>query len=161
MTTVETDPVGDWSYLHTRETGVADSPTAGARTTRGRIVLEDYSQGRPSLLDTGDSRTVVSGYGTSTAQQPQLLGAAQSLPGTRIDSSRTYQTATAASGRFAALARPYDSDDVVETRVVDLDSGRTVFTTTETVRALWGTTAWVMSGNATVVPVNLLTGQRG
>ncbi|MGW2088083.1 FG-GAP-like repeat-containing protein [Streptomyces sp. NPDC001880] len=161
LTTVERDPVGDWSYLHTRETGVADSPTAGARTTRGRIVLEDYSQGRPRLIDTGDGRTVISGYGTSGAQQPQLLGAAGSLPGTRIDSSRSYQTATAADGRFAALTRPYDSTGAAETRIVDLDTGRTVYTTTKTVRAMWGTTVWVMSGNDTVVPVDLLTGQQG
>ncbi|MEU6261304.1 FG-GAP-like repeat-containing protein [Streptomyces sp. NPDC047043] len=161
LTTVELDPVGDWSYLHTRETGVADSPTAGARTTRGRIALEDYSEGRPRLLDTGDGRTVISGYGTSTAQQPQLLGADRSLPGTRIDSSRSYQTATAANGRFAALTRPYDSAGVAETRIVDLDSGKTVYTTAETVRALWGTTLWLKDGNDSVVPVDLLTGQQG
>jgi hypothetical protein len=95
--------VGDWSYLHTRETGVADSPTAGARTTRGRIALEDFSGSRPRLLD--DGRTVISGYGTNAAQQPQLLRADRSLSGTRIDSSRNYQTATTANGRFAALTR--------------------------------------------------------
>ncbi|MFE9440383.1 FG-GAP-like repeat-containing protein [Streptomyces sp. NPDC006602] len=160
LTTVEQDPVGEWTYLHTRETGVADAPTAGARTTRGRVVPLNYAQGRPSLLDTGDGRTVISGYGTSDAQQPRLLGATQSLPGTRIDSSRSYQTATAASGRFAALTGPYDSAGVAETRVVDLDTGRTVYTTTETVRALWGTTLWVMSGNNAVVSVDLLTGQQ-
>jgi hypothetical protein len=161
LTTVETDPVGDWSYLHTRETGVADSPTAGARTTRGRIALEDFSGSRPRLLDTGDGRTVIYGYGTSAAQQPQLLGADRSLPGTRIDSSRSYQTATAANGRFAALTRPYNSAGAAETRVVDLDSGRTVYTTTDTVRAIWGTTLWVGSGNDSVAPVDLLTGKQG
>ncbi|MFD7478961.1 FG-GAP-like repeat-containing protein [Streptomyces sp. NPDC059837] len=161
LTTVETDPVGDWSYLHTRETGVADSPTAGARTTRGRITLEDFSGSRPRLLDTGDGRTVIYGYGTSAAQQPQLLGADRSLPGTRIDSSRSYQTATAANGRFAALTRPYNSAGAAETRVVDLDSGRTVYTTTDTVRAIWGTTLWVGSGNDSVAPVDLLTGKQG
>ncbi|MGY6019078.1 FG-GAP-like repeat-containing protein [Streptomyces spinosirectus] len=161
LTTVELDPVADWTYLHTRQTGVADSPTAGARTTRGHFALENYAQGRPRLLDTGDGRTVVSGYGTSAGQQPQLLGATQSLPGTRIDSSRSYQTATAASGRFAALARPWDRNGVVETRIVDLDTGLTVYTTTDTVRAIWGTTLWVMSGNDTVVPVDLLTGKQG
>ncbi|NUR04191.1 MAG: hypothetical protein HOY79_49105 [Streptomyces sp.] len=161
LTTVELDPVGDWTYLHTRETGVADSPTAGARTTRGRIALENYSEGRPRLFETGDGRTVMSGYGTSTAQQPQLLGAGQSLPGTRIDSSRSYQTATAANGRFAALMKPWDGSGVAETRVVDLDTGRTVYTTTRSVRAIWGTTAWVASGNDAVAPVDLLTGQEG
>ncbi|MEU9088669.1 FG-GAP-like repeat-containing protein [Streptomyces sp. NPDC048428] len=161
LTTVEQDPVGDWTYLHTRETGVAGSPTAGARTTRGRIAPENYSEGRPRLFDTGDGRTVISGYGTGAAQQPQLLGAAQALPGTRIDSSRSYLTAAATGGRFAALTRPYDSTGAAETRIVDLDTGRTVYTTTETVRAMWGTTVWVMSGNDTVVPFNLLTGQQG
>ncbi|MFJ9893806.1 FG-GAP-like repeat-containing protein [Streptomyces sp. NPDC091280] len=160
LTTLETDPVGDWSYLHTRETGVADSPTAGIRTTRGRIVLENYSEARPRLLDTGDGRTVISGYGTSAAQQPRLLGAGQSLPGTLIDSSRSYLTSTAASGRFAALTGPYNSSDVAETRIVDLDTGKTVYTTTEKVRALWGTTLWVMSGNSTVVPFDVLTRQQ-
>ncbi|MFE4058727.1 FG-GAP-like repeat-containing protein [Streptomyces sp. NPDC059096] len=161
LTTVELDPVGDWSYLHTRETGVADSPAAGTRTTRGRIAPENYHWSGPRLIDTGDGRTVISGYGTSAVQQPQLLGATQSLPGTRIDSSRTYQTATAANGRFAALTRPHDSTGAAETRIVDLDSGRTVHTTTDTVRALWGTTLWVMSGNDSVIPVDVLTGQRG
>ncbi|MFE3598985.1 FG-GAP-like repeat-containing protein [Streptomyces sp. NPDC059142] len=161
LTTVELDPVGDWSYLHTRETGVADSPAAGTRTTRGRIAPENYHWSGPRLIDTGDGRTVISGYGTSAVQQPQLLGATQSLPATRIDSSRTYQTATAANGRFAALTRPHDSTGAAETRIVDLDSGRTVHTTTDTVRALWGTTLWVMSGNDSVIPVDVLTGQRG
>lgn len=161
LTTVEQDPVGDWTYLHTRDTGVTGSPTAGARTTRGRIAPENYEEGRPRLLDTGDGRTVVSGYGTSTAQQPHVLEPSQSLPGTRIDSSRSYRTATAVGGRFAALTGPYDSSGAAETRIVDLDTGRTVHTTTDTVRAIWGTTLWVMSGNDTVVPVDLLTGQRG
>ena len=161
LTTVELDPVGDWTYLHTRETGVADSPTAGARTTRGQIAPENLSQGRPHLLDTGDGRTVVSGTGTAAAQQPRVLGATQPLPGTRIDSSRVYSYATAASGRFAALTRPYDSDGVAETRVVDLDSGKTVYSTTETVRALWGSTLWLMSGNNAVTSVDLVTGQQG
>lgn len=161
LTTVEQDPEGEWTYLHTRETGATGVPTVGARTTRGRIAPENYSQSRPRLLDTGDGRTVISGYGTSAAQQPYLLGSTQSLPGTRIDSSRVYQSATAASGRFAALTRPWAGDGTAETRVVDLDSGRTVFTTTEGVRALWGTTLWVASGNDTVVPVDLLTGRRG
>ncbi|MFF2007540.1 FG-GAP-like repeat-containing protein [Streptomyces sp. NPDC058195] len=161
LTTVEQDPVGDWTYLHTRETGVADSPTAGARTTRGRIVPENYAGGRPRLIDTGDGRTVISGSGTSAAQQPQLLDSARSLPGTRIDSSRSYLTAGAANGRFAALAGPHDSTGTAETRIVDLDSKRTVYTTTDTVRALWGTTLWMMSGKDSVVPVDLLTGKRG
>ncbi|GLF95894.1 FG-GAP-like repeat-containing protein [Streptomyces yaizuensis] len=160
LTTVERDPVGDWTYLHTRETGVAGSPTAGARTTRGRIALENYAQERPRLIDTGDGRTVISGHGTSTAQQPHLLGATQSLPGTRIDSSRSYQTASAASGRFAALTRPYTSTGA-ETRIVDLDTGRTVYTTGRTVQAMWGTTAWLRDGNDGVVPVDLLTGKQG
>ncbi|MGX1547495.1 FG-GAP-like repeat-containing protein [Streptomyces adustus] len=161
LTTLEQDPVGDWTYLRTRETGLADSPTAGAAVTRGRVVTENYTQGRPYLLDTGDGRTVVYGYGTETGDQPQLLGADRSLPGTRIDGSRTYRTAVAANGRFAALARPYDSTGKAETRVVDVDSGRTVFTTTDSVRAIWGTTVWVMSGNDTVVPYDLLTGKQG
>ncbi|NUS04327.1 MAG: hypothetical protein HOV97_17430, partial [Nonomuraea sp.] len=161
LTTIEQDPVADWSYLHTREIGVADSPTAGTRTTRGRVPMENYPEGRPRFLDTGDGRTVITGYGTSAGQQPQLLAADRSLPGTRIDSSRTYQTASAAGGRFAALTRPYDSAGKAETRVVDLDTGLTVYTTTASVRAIWGTTLWVMSGNDTVVPVDLPTGREG
>ncbi|MEU4172708.1 FG-GAP-like repeat-containing protein [Streptomyces sp. NPDC026665] len=167
LTTTELDPVGDWTYLHTRATSVSGSLTAGARTDRGRVVMEDYTQGRPRLLDTGDGRTVVTGYGSdpeygpTAGDQPRLIGAGQSTPGTRIDSSRTYRTATAANGRFVALARPYDGNGVTETRIVDADSGRTALTTTENVRAIWGTTAWVMSGNDTVVPYDLLTGQPG
>ncbi|MET7733885.1 FG-GAP-like repeat-containing protein [Streptomyces sp. NPDC005402] len=161
LTTVELDPVGDWSYLHTRETGVADSPTAGTSTARGQVVLENYSEGRPRLLDTGDGRTVIAGYGTDAAEQPRLLGAGQSMPGTRIDSSRSYQTVSAANGRFASLAGPDDGTGVAETRIVDLDSGKTVYTTTEYVRAIWGTTVWLRYDKASVVPVDLLTGQEG
>ncbi|CAL9305283.1 FG-GAP-like repeat-containing protein [Streptomyces sp. SudanB52_2052] len=161
LTTVEEDPAGEWTYLHTRDTGATGSPTAGTRVNRGRLDLLHYGQGGPRPLDTGDGRTIVSGYGTEAEAQPRVLGPTQSMPGTRIDSSRVYQTATAASGRFAALTRPWDSAGVSETRVLDLDSGRTVFTTTERVRALWGTTAWVMSGNDTVVPYDLLTGRQG
>ncbi len=161
LTTVEEDPAGEWTYLHTRDTGATGSPTAGTRVNRGRLDLLHYGQGGPRPLDTGDGRTIVSGYGTEAEAQPRVLGPTQSMPGTRIDSSRVYQTATAASGRFAALTRPWDSAGVSETRVLDLDSGRTVFTTTERVRALWGTTAWVMSGNDTVIPYDLLTGRQG
>ncbi|MFE1289468.1 FG-GAP-like repeat-containing protein [Streptomyces sp. NPDC058751] len=167
LTTMELDPVGDWTYLHTRETSVSGSLAAGARTDRGRVVMEDYSLGRPRLLDTGDGRAVVSGSGAdpesdpTAADQPRLLGAGQPMPGTRIDSSRSYRTATAANGRFAALTRPWDGNGASETRIVDVDSGRTVFTTTDNVRAIWGTTAWVMSGNDTVVPYDLLTGEQG
>ncbi|MFD8525026.1 FG-GAP-like repeat-containing protein [Streptomyces capillispiralis] len=161
LTTVEEDPVGQWTYLHSRDTGVTGSPSVGTRTQRGRVTQESAPDGRPRVLDTGDGRTVVSGHGTTVAEQPRLLGPTQSLPGTRVDSSRVYAYAAAANGRFAALTRPYDSSGAAETRVVDLDSGRTVFTTTDTVRAMWGTTLWVMSGNDTVVPVDLVTGQRG
>ncbi|MER5603212.1 FG-GAP-like repeat-containing protein [Streptomyces sp. NPDC002265] len=161
LTTVEQDPVGDWTYLRTRETGVADSPTAGAAVTRGRIVTENYTAGRPYLLDTGDGRTVLRGFGTEPGDQPQLLETGRSLPGTRIDGSRTYRTAVAADGRFAALARPYDSTGKAETRIVDVDSGRTVFTTTESVAAIWGTTVWLMSGHDGVDAYDLLTGKQG
>ncbi|MDH6702803.1 FG-GAP-like repeat-containing protein [Streptomyces sp. MAA16] len=161
LTTVEEDPVGGSTYLHTRETGAPGSSTVGARTTRGQLAPELLGAGGPRLVDTGDGRTVVSGYGTGLAQQPRVLTAGQSLPGTRIDASRVYRSVAAARGRFAALTRPEDSTGKAETRVVDLDSGRTVLTTTERVRAIWGTTLWVMSGNDGVVPVDLLTGQRG
>ncbi|MFI8218341.1 FG-GAP-like repeat-containing protein [Streptomyces sp. NPDC085932] len=161
LTTVEEDPAGEWTYLHARDTGATGSPAAGTRVNRGRLDLLHYGQGGPRLLDTGDGRTIVSGYGTETEAQPRVLGPAQSMPGTRIDSSRVYQTAAAASGRFAALSGPWDSAGVVQTRIVDLDSGRTVYTTTEQVRALWGTTAWVSSGKNGVVAVDLLTGREG
>ncbi|MFJ2563515.1 FG-GAP-like repeat-containing protein [Streptomyces sp. NPDC087568] len=160
LTTVETDRSQEWTYLRTRDIGVAGSPTVGALTNRGRVVPENYTAGRPRLDDTGDGRTVVWGPGTSAAEQPHLLGPTRSLPGTRIDSSRTYQFVEAVSGRFAALRTPYTSS-ASETRVVDLDTGRTVFTTKENIEAMWGTTLWVRSGNDAVVPVDVLTGRRG
>ncbi|MGW1545279.1 FlgD immunoglobulin-like domain containing protein, partial [Streptomyces sp. NPDC002309] len=160
LNTLEKDPTREWTYLHTRDNGVSGSLTVGARTTRGSLLPEYFSQERPRLHDTGDGRTIVSGHGTTTAQQPHLLGATQSLPGTRIDSSRMYMSVAAVGGRFAALTMPYTSAGA-ETRVVDLDSGRTVFTTKERVRAMWGTTLWLASGNDSVVPVDVLTGQRG
>ncbi|NYV74926.1 FG-GAP-like repeat-containing protein [Streptomyces sp. UH6] len=160
LTTVETDPVGGYTYLHTRETGVADSPTAGTRTTRGRFALEDYTDGRPRLIDTGDGRTVVADHGIDPPQQPHILQASESLPGTRIDSTRSYRTTAAAHGRFAALTS-YDSAGAAQTRVVDVDTGQAVYTTSATVRAIWGTTAWVASGNDAVIPVDLLTGEQG
>ncbi|MGW7243417.1 FG-GAP-like repeat-containing protein [Streptomyces sp. NPDC054804] len=161
--TVEGVPSG--VYLWTAA-GLGDARGQVVRYRKGDDTVTgwlDVEQGRftAGLLETGDGRTVISGYGTSAAQQPQLLDAGRSLPGTRIDSSRSYRTATAANGRFAALTRPYDSKGVAETRVVDLDSGRTVYTTTDSVRATWGPTVWVMSGNDTVVPYDLLTGKQG
>ncbi|MEV7079686.1 FG-GAP-like repeat-containing protein [Streptomyces sp. NPDC093516] len=161
LTTVEEDPAGEWTYLHTRETGVSGSPTAGARTNRGRLDLVPYGEGGPRLADTGDGRTIVSGYGEDSAAQPRLLGPGQSMPGTRIDGSRTYVPVTAASGRFAALAASFDSAEAGRTRIVDLDSGRTVYETTERVKALWGTTAWLSYGSGGVIPVDLLTGREG
>ncbi|MFI8166656.1 FG-GAP-like repeat-containing protein [Streptomyces sp. NPDC085931] len=161
LTTVEEDPAGEWTYLHTRETGVSGSPTAGARTNRGRLDLVPYGEGGPRLADTGDGRTIVSGYGEDSAAQPRLLGPGQWMPGTRIDGSRTYVPVTAASGRFAALAASFDSAEAGRTRIVDLDSGRTVYETTERVKALWGTTAWLSYGSGGVIPVDLLTGREG
>jgi hypothetical protein len=159
LTTVEEDPLGEMTYLHTRETGLTGVPFVGPRANRGRIAPVDYTEGRPRILPTGDGRTVISGYGTSAAEQPRLLGPDQSLPGTLIDGSRTYQTVAAASGRFAALTEPWDSDGKALTRVVDLDSGRTLYTTTENVAAISGTTLWVRSGGGSVTAVDLLTGQ--
>jgi hypothetical protein len=160
LTTLEKDPARKWTYLHTREIDATGSLTPGARTTRGRVVPENYTNERPRLHDTGDGRTVVSGYGTTAAQQPHVLGPAQSMPGTRIDTSRVYDSVAAVGGRFAALREPY-SGDTAQMRVVDLDTGRTVYTTTEGVAGIWGTTLWQADGSDSVVPVDLLTGQRG
>ncbi|MEV5316705.1 FG-GAP-like repeat-containing protein [Streptomyces sp. NPDC052687] len=160
LNTLEKDPGREWTYLHTREIDVTGSLTPGERTTRGRVIPENYTNERPRLHETGDGRTVVSGHGTTTAQQPHVLGPAQVMPGTRIDTSRVHESVSAAGGRFAALRAPY-SGDSAQTSVVDLDTGRTVYTTTEGVAAIWGTTLWLHDGNDSVVPVDLTTGQRG
>jgi len=166
LNTLERDPAQQRTFLYTRETGVSGSLTVGARTARGPVPADYdncWNTECPALHDTGDGRTVVTGlnHGGPTADpQPQLLGPTQSLPGTRIDSSRSYMRTAAVSGRFAALMGPYSSTGH-ETRVIDLDSGRTVFTTMEHIQAMWGTTLWVADGNDSVVPVDVLTGQRG
>ncbi|MFG3698808.1 FlgD immunoglobulin-like domain containing protein [Micromonospora sp. NPDC047620] len=149
-------------HLYTREIGVAGSLTVGARTARGPAPASCDTTACPDLHDTGDGRTVVSGlsYGrTDDDRQPHLLAPNQPMPGTRIDGSRTYHTVAAVSGRFAALTAASGTGN--ETRVVDLDTGKTVFTTTASVEALWGTTLWVSDGNDAVAPVDVLTGQRG
>ncbi|MFG3706721.1 FlgD immunoglobulin-like domain containing protein [Micromonospora sp. NPDC047670] len=150
-------------HLHTREIGVTGSRTVGARTDRGPAPASCDTTACPDLHDTGDGRTVVSGlsYGrTDDDRQPRLLEPTGSMPGTRIDSTRTYQSVAAVGGRFAALTMPYAGTGV-ETRVLDLGTGGTVFTTTATVEALWGTTLWVRDGNDAVAPVDVLTRQRG
>ncbi|MCX4590334.1 FG-GAP-like repeat-containing protein [Streptomyces sp. NBC_01549] len=166
LNTLERDPAQERTFLYTRDAGVAGSLTVGTRTVRGPVPA-DYDNcwnGEcPSLQDTGDGRTVVTGLnrgGPTADLQPQLLGPTQSLPGTRIDSSRTYMRTAAATGRFAALMGPYKGTGH-EIRVIDVDSGRTVFTTMESVVAMWGTTLWVRDSNNSVVPVDVLTGQRG
>ncbi|MGK5441364.1 FlgD immunoglobulin-like domain containing protein [Micromonospora sp. URMC 105] len=157
LTTQEHDLAIEQRHLYTRDIGVAGSPTVGARVARG-ATYEGCAGGLcTELHDTGDGRTVVSGVDGSL--QPHLLEPTQSLPGSRIDSSRTYQSVVAASGRFAALAATPDTGAV--TRIIDLGTRRTVFTTTAGVRAMWGTTLWVQDGNDAVTPVDALTGQRG
>jgi hypothetical protein len=150
-------------HLHTREIGVTGSLTVGARTARGPAPASCDTTACPDLHDTGDGRTVVSGlsYGrTDDDRQPHLLEPTGVMPGVRIDNTRTYQSVAAVGGRFAALTMPY-ADTGAETRVVDLGTRSTVFTTTATVEALWGTTLWVRDGNDAVAPVDVLTGQRG
>ncbi|MEU5944136.1 FlgD immunoglobulin-like domain containing protein [Micromonospora sp. NPDC047465] len=149
-------------HLYTREIGVTGSLAVGARTARGPAPASCDTTACPDLHDTGDGRTVVSGlsYGrTDDDRQPHLLGPNQPMPGTRIDGSRTYHAVAAVGGRFAALTVVGGTG--TETRVVDVDTGATVFTTTASVEALWGTTLWVRDGNDAVAPVDLLTGQRG
>ncbi|MEU8295931.1 FlgD immunoglobulin-like domain containing protein [Micromonospora sp. NPDC048909] len=162
LNTLEYEPWQDRRYLHTRDIGVSGSLTVGARVARGGAPESCSGTACPALHDTGDGRTVVSGAGqgfTPVDQQPHLLEPAQSLPGTRIDSTRSYQSVPATSGRFAALTMP--SGGAAETRIVDLDTGQAVFTTALDVEAIWGTTMWVRDGNDGVAPIDLLTGQRG
>ncbi|MEU4639692.1 FlgD immunoglobulin-like domain containing protein [Micromonospora sp. NPDC023814] len=149
-------------HLYTREIGVTGTLTVGPRTARGPAPASCDTTACPDLHDTGDGRTVVSGlsYGrTDDDRQPHLLAPNQPMPGTRIDSSRTYHSVAAVGGRFAALTAASGTGN--ETRVVDLDTGKAVFTTTASVEALWGTTLWVRDGNDAVAPVDVLTGQRG
>jgi hypothetical protein len=162
LNTLEYDPTQGRRYLYTRDIGVTGSLTVGARTARGRVPDRCDTTGCPRLQDTGDGRTVLWGVGygdLAIDQQPHLLQPTQSLPGTQIDSSRIYQNVAAVSGRFAALTKWTTAG--TETRVIDLDTRRTVFTTTQGVEAMWGTTLWVREGNDAVTPVDVLTGQRG
>ncbi|MGW4501618.1 FlgD immunoglobulin-like domain containing protein [Micromonospora sp. NPDC004336] len=150
-------------HLYTREIGVTGPRTPGARTDRGPGPASCDTTACPELHDTGDGRTVVSGlsYGrTDDDRQPRLLEPTGAMPGVRIDGTRTYQSVAAVGGRFAALTLPHDGT-AAETRVVDLGTGGTVFTTTGQVAALWGTTLWLRDGNDAVSPVDVLTGQRG
>ncbi|MFI7647002.1 FlgD immunoglobulin-like domain containing protein [Micromonospora sp. NPDC049460] len=162
LTTLDDNAAQSRRYLHTREIGVTGSLTVGPRTARGPAPASCDTTACPDLHDTGDGRTVVSGlsYGrTDDDRQPHLLGPNQPMPGTRIDGSRTYHSVAAVGGRFAALTAAGGTG--TETRVVDLDTGKAVFTTTASVEALWGTTLWVRDGNHAVAPVDVLTGQRG
>ncbi|MFI6265752.1 FlgD immunoglobulin-like domain containing protein [Micromonospora sp. NPDC051006] len=162
LNTMETDLSQGWRYLHTRDIGVTGSLTVGPRVDRGPVPASCDTLACPSLHDTGDGRTVVAGAWGNPAvdQQPHLLEPTEPLPGTRIDASRVYQSVAAVSGRFAALTAPAN-DPGAETQIVDLNNRLSVYKTTDTVEAMWGTTLWVRDGNDTVVPVDLLTGQRG
>ncbi|MGC5334749.1 FlgD immunoglobulin-like domain containing protein [Micromonospora sp. DT62] len=172
LDTLEYDPSIDRRHVFTRDVGVTGSLTVGARLARGAAYDGCAFPVCIRRHPTGDGRTVVSGV--TGSPQPHLLEPTQSLPGTPIDSSRTYETVAAASGRFVALRAYADTGTgtpepaptgpgggVLETRVVDLDTRQTVFTTTAGVAAMWGTTLWVRNGNDAVAPIDVLTGQRG
>ncbi|SIQ63682.1 FlgD immunoglobulin-like domain containing protein [Micromonospora avicenniae] len=157
LNTLEYDPAREEHRLYTRDIGVAGTPTIGERAARG---VADNGCAVPicvDLYDTGDGRTVVAGTGSGSAQQPHLLDPTQSLPGTRIVPTYTYQSVSAVSGRFAALW----SSGGGATSVIDLDTRQLVYLTPAQVEAMWGTTAWLRDGNQAVVPVDVLTGQRG
>ncbi|SCG47236.1 FlgD immunoglobulin-like domain containing protein [Micromonospora halophytica] len=162
LSTVEYDPLHERRRLWTRDVGVSGSPTVGSRLPRGAAPGTCAGGYCLSLDDTGDGRTVVAGraVGATLDPQPHLLGPAQSLPGARIDGSRAYEQVGAVSGRLAALRTPHDGT-AAQTRIVDLDTGQTVYTTTDHVQAMWGTTAWLADGNDAVTPVDVLTGRRG
>ncbi|MEU4713032.1 FlgD immunoglobulin-like domain containing protein [Micromonospora purpureochromogenes] len=158
LNTQEYDPSIEKRHVYTRDIGVTGSPTVGARVARGAAHEGCAAPVCTRLHDTGDGRTVVSGVHGSL--QPHLLEPTQSLPGSRIDSSRTYQSVAAVSGRFAALTGP-STGTGAETRVIDLGTRRAVFTATAGVEAMWGTTLWVRDGNDAVTPIDITTGQRG
>ncbi|MEV6366346.1 FlgD immunoglobulin-like domain containing protein [Micromonospora musae] len=156
LNTLEYDPAREERRLYTRDMGVAGTPTIGERAARG---VADDGCAVPiciGLHDTGDGRTVVAGTGSGSAQQPHLLEPTQSLPGTRIVPTYTYQSVSAVSGRFAALWSSGGG-----TSVIDLDTRQLVHLTGGQVEAIWGTTAWLRDSNQSVVPVDVLTGQRG
>ncbi|MEH1099207.1 FlgD immunoglobulin-like domain containing protein [Micromonospora sp. CPCC 205561] len=172
LDTLEYDPSIERRHLFTRDIGVTGPLTVGARLARGAVHEGCAFPVCVRQHPTGDGRTVVSGV-TGTPQ-PHLLEPDQPLPGTPVDSSRSYASVAAASGRFVALRTrtgtgtgtpaptPTGPDEgASETRVVDLDTRQTVFTTTAGVAAMWGSTLWERVGNDAVAPVDVLTGQRG
>ncbi|SCG61169.1 FlgD immunoglobulin-like domain containing protein [Micromonospora coxensis] len=159
--TLEYDPLDERHRLWTRDIGVAGSLTVGPRLARGALPDPCSNEYCLRFEDTGDGRTVVGdGIGVAGIDlPPHVLAPTQALPGTRIDAAQADSTVQAVSGRFASLR---SSDGTVsQTRIVDLDTGKPVFTTTDHVQAMWGTTAWLADGNDAVTPVDVLTGERG
>lgn len=161
LTTLERDMAQGRTFMHSRTLGVTGTLTVGSRTLRGRP-SEAYS---PVLFDTGDGRTVVANMGSSVGFPsdgvPRVVEPTESLPGTPIDPLHTYERVTAVSGRFAAMITRYTQAAGSETRVVDLDTGKTVLTAPEHAVAMWGTTLWVRYDNDMAQPIDLLTGKRG
>lgn len=164
---MEQNPSQARTYLYSRTLGVTGTLTVGSRTARGRTAEANddcYVSGCPTVLDTGDGRTVVLNRYSSNPPSdgvPRLLKPTEALPGTPIDPLHTYDRVAAVSGRYAAMLTRWTTATGSETRVVNLDTGSTVLTAPEQARAMWGTTLWVADGNDSVLPIDVRTGQRG
>ncbi|MFF5156269.1 FG-GAP-like repeat-containing protein [Streptomyces sp. NPDC000348] len=158
LTVTEHDRDLGRTYAYSRTLGTGgDTPTVGARTNRG-VSTDPW----PHLVGTGDGRTVIwNEWSTEGDRVPRVLQPTGTLPGTAIDSRRSYVRVWDARGRHAAMATEYTEETGSETRVVDLDTGGTVLTSAQHGRAMWGTTLWVEDGADAVIPVDVRTGTRG
>ncbi|MGW4752290.1 FG-GAP-like repeat-containing protein [Streptomyces chartreusis] len=161
LTVLERDLEQGRTYLTSRPVDVSgDTVTVGARTGHGTTTNAAGTD--PLLVNSGDGRTVLwNTWNSGGDPVPRVVQPTGKVPGTAVDASHNYVRVFDAKGRHAAMATEYTDDAGSETRVVDLDTGRTVLTSPQHGTALWGTTLWVRDGNDSAVPVDVRTGKRG
>ncbi|WP_371661065.1 FG-GAP-like repeat-containing protein [Streptomyces sp. NBC_00280] len=156
LTVLERDKGQDRAFMYSRPVDMAgDTLTVGARTNHG-------TGGEPEIVATGDGRTVVWNLWSSGADPvPRVVQPTGSLPGTAIDPSHNYVRVMATAGRHVAMATQSTDEVSSVTRVIDLDTSRTVLVPPQHGMAMWGTTLWIRDGNGSAVPIDVRTGKQG
>ncbi|MFE1878760.1 FG-GAP-like repeat-containing protein [Streptomyces diastatochromogenes] len=157
LTVTENDRDLGRTVMYSRSIGTTgDTLTVGSRTLHG------FTEDNPTLVGTGDGRTVVWNLWVSNGDRvPRVVQPTGSLPGTPVDPRHDYVRVWDAKGRHVAMAPHYTDAAGAATRVIDLDTGGTVLTSPQLGTALWGTTLWVLDDNGGAVPVDVRTGKRG
>ncbi|NGO76088.1 hypothetical protein G6045_10445 [Streptomyces sp. YC504] len=141
--------------VYTREL-TEQVPGFGARTDRGEpagTTCRDSASACPTLVPTGDGRTVYRGLDAQNREALFVVDGGNDYPGKSVpldlgEAANYAPRVRAASGDLALVQR----DNTIgspQTYIVDIDDGRTLHKEALTPSALWGDTLWTAVGQGT------------